>query len=106
MGKAVINGIECLFCYDERFSHDEAPTSYPYMYQIRHDEDDWNQPISIEQVVWVNFFGTVFFREPIDFGKEIYLEVGTFESSKELVPFSIDSRVFKKLFHLKDQKKS
>ena len=68
--KANINGIECLFYYDERIPQHETPTEYPFTYQIRHDEDDWCYPVSIEQRVTVNFFGTIFTAIPLQFNDD------------------------------------
>jgi hypothetical protein len=82
MIKALVNDIECIFYYDERFSPEHAPLGYPYMYHLRHDEDDWTRPISIEKYVLVNFFGTVFMKNPIDFGNEIYMDINKFKMGK------------------------
>jgi hypothetical protein len=37
------------------------------MYDLRHAENDWGQPITIEKHVWINFFGVIFTDMPIPF---------------------------------------
>jgi hypothetical protein len=49
MIKARVNGIDCIVFYDERLSPEKAPAEYPYMYHIRHNEDNWTHPISLER---------------------------------------------------------
>lgn len=76
MLNACINNIDCVVYYDERVSPTKAPLGYPYMYHIRHDEDDWTQPITLERLVIVNFLGTALMKEPVDFGVNSYIEIG------------------------------
>lgn len=38
---------------------------YLYYYDIRHEDEDWGEPWSIEKRVLVNHFGTIVTSEPI-----------------------------------------
>jgi len=43
-----------------------------FYYQCRHSETDWSIPRTIERnMVWVNFWGTVVTREPLNFDDDI-----------------------------------
>ena len=45
-----------------------------YTYDVREgDNDEWFG--TLEKSVWVNHFGTVIVREPIDLGKDGYIEL-------------------------------
>jgi len=79
MMKACINGMDCVLFYDERIPPEKAPQGYPYMYHVRHDDNNWICPITIERFVVVNFFGTVFMKEPIVIGEDNYLEINQFK---------------------------
>ncbi|MCB7129120.1 MAG: hypothetical protein J3T61_06260 [Candidatus Brocadiales bacterium] len=98
--KAVINGIECILFYDERVSAEEAPAGYPYMYYVRHDEDNWVRPISIEKYVLVNFFGTIFTKELIDFDNNYYVDVESFEMSRKYIEFKLSRERINKMLGL------
>ena len=100
MLKARINNIDCILYYEERISPEKAPLGYPYMYQIRHDEDDWTRPITLEQSVLVNFFGTVFMKEQIDFDNNGYIEIKRFSIEKQLIQFKLRDAIFEKMFCL------
>ncbi len=41
-----------------------------YKYEIRHSDDDWGEPVTIEPHVLVNFYGTVLTPEPLTFENE------------------------------------
>lgn len=47
------------------------PEEYKYHYDVRHSDDDWGMPASIrkEKKVIVNYFGTFFCKEEIEFPK-------------------------------------
>ena len=61
MNDARVNGIKCKFFYDEAIPPEQRTYRFPYTVIIlRHDENNWIKPISIEPFVFVNFFGTVF----------------------------------------------
>ena len=91
---AIINGIPCMFYYEQRFVAGQNPVQYPYMYQIRHDEDDWSLPISIEWFVAANFYGTIFTSEPITFDAGGYIEITQFDMERNLTTLSIPGVVF------------
>ena len=100
MLKARINNIDCLVCYDERVPAEKAPPDFPYMYHIRHDEDNWTLPITLERFVLVNFFGTVFMKEPLEFDSSGYIEIKSFSIENNLVTFKLNRSVFEKTFGL------
>jgi|SRR3989304_6117196 len=100
MMKARINNIDCILYYEERMSPDQAPPSYPHMYQIRHDEDDWTCPISLEQAVFVNFFGTVYMKEPLEIDDSGYVEIERFSMEKEFVQFKLRETILEDMFGL------
>lgn len=102
MIKARINGIDCIVFYDERLSHEEAPAEYPYMYHIRHDEDNWTHPISLERFVAVNFLGTAFMKKPLEIDKNGYIEIEQFKLERDYVKFRIDGPVFGKMLGLQE----
>jgi hypothetical protein len=89
MFKVRVNGIQGFLYYEERIPRELAPAGYHYMYHLRHDEDDGMEPISIENYVLVNFFGTIFLRKPVEFGKEQYIEVKTIKYDKQLIPYKL-----------------
>lgn len=58
--------------------------TYPYKYELRHGDDDWETPICIENAVFVNFAGTLFSEDQIKLDIEIacgyfYADVVSFE---------------------------
>ncbi len=105
MVKARINGIDCIVFYEERIPLEKAPSGYPYMYHIRHDEDDWTLPISLERFVAVNFFGTTFMNEPIEF-EHGYLEIDSFKLEQRYIKFKVGSSVFEEMFGLLNTSKT
>lgn len=100
MLNARINGIACMLCYDERIPQERAPFGYPYIYHLRHDEDDWTIPISVERFVAVNFFGTIFMKEPLEFGVDDYIEVKQFKPEIEYIKFKLSSALLSKAIGL------
>lgn len=100
MVKALINGADCLLFHDERIPAEKAPPGYPYMYHIRHGEDDWTVPVALEQLVAVNFFGTVFMKEPIRICADGYVEIESFVMGKKLTVFKLSGAVFQNMFGL------
>ena len=77
-----------------------APAGYPYMYHLRHDEDDGMEPISIEHFVLVNFFGTIFLRKPVEFGKERYVEVKKIKYDRQLIPYKLQKSMMNQVMGL------
>ena len=94
MIKACINGIDCVLFYDKRIPPEKTPQGYPYLYHIRHDDNNWIRPVTIERFVVVNFFGTVFMKEPIEIDEGGYLEINHFKH--DYVEFKISGELFEK----------
>ena len=46
-----------------------------YLYDIRHADDHWFDPATVEDNVVVNWFGTIITFSPIDLGPDKYLEI-------------------------------
>ena len=98
MLNARINNMDCILYYDIRVSPEKAPLGYPYMYHVRHDEDDWTQPVSLERAVFVNFFGTVFMKQPVEFDDSGYIDIESFSMEKQFVKFYLSGSILKKMF--------
>ena len=95
---AQINGLSCILYYDERIPAEEAPLGYPHMYHIRHNENNWTRPVNLERSVFVNFFGTVFMKEPIEFDGSGYVEIDSFSMETQMVEFRLNGAIFEKTF--------
>jgi hypothetical protein len=50
---------------NRRVSAEDRHPDFQY-YEIRHADDDWDMPISIENNVMVNFWGTIITDEKLD----------------------------------------
>lgn len=100
MLNARINNIDCVVYYDERISPEKAPSGYPHMYHIRHDEDDWTRPVTLERSVVVNFFGTVFMEKQIEFDDSGYVDIESFSMEKQFVAFKLRGSIFESVFSL------
>lgn len=98
MIKARINGLDCIVYYDERVPAEKAPPGYPYMYHIRHDEDDWTQPVNLERFVLVNFFGTVFMKVLIEIDDSGYVEIDSFTWDARMVVIRLRREIFEEMF--------
>lgn len=48
-----------------RVSREDIPEGL-FLYDIRHSDNDWGQPATLENTVRVNWFGTIITKEPID----------------------------------------
>lgn len=48
-----------------RVDRDTIPDDY-YIYELRHADDDWGEPIEIGLGILVNFYGTFITKESID----------------------------------------
>lgn len=59
--KVEVMGKECLFS-DLRIDRETIPEGY-FMYEVRHDDNDWGEPVEIGRWVMVNFFGTLLTKE-------------------------------------------
>ncbi len=102
MVRARVNGIDCILYYDERIPQEEAPPGYPHMYHLRHDEDDWSQPVNLEKFVLVNFFGTVFMKDPVEIDDSGYVEVESFWMEGKFVEFRASRSLLMKTFGLSE----
>ena len=96
----IINDIKCILFYEERLSLEKAPSGFPFMYHIRHDEADWTSPISIEKYVAVNFFGTVFMEKPLEFDSSNYIEIKKFKLESNYIKFKVSKSLFMKMLSL------
>jgi len=99
MIRANVNGHECLFAFDERVKLADYPTEYPYKYDIRHDDDNWTLPVTIEPFVLVNFLGSVFTKHPI-FSDINPIDIYSFEMEGEWEPFSLSQNSLRKIFEV------
>lgn len=61
-------------------------------YGIRHSEEDWGDPITIEPFVFVNRWGVIGFRKPLNpsvFGEDKFIEIS--EDEKDVLKEAMDS---------------
>lgn len=57
---------------------------YPFRYELRHGDEDWTVPVTIEKQVFVNHCGTLFSEKEIELDQGLtdggsYADVGSFE---------------------------
>ena len=45
----------------------ENPDGFNYKYDMRHNDSNWVDPVTIEKRVMVNFCGSIFFKEELIF---------------------------------------
>lgn len=50
-------------------------TEGKFLYDVRHTDSDWCEPATIEELVRVNWFGTLIMSDPIDLGIDKCLEI-------------------------------
>ena len=100
MVKARINKFDCVLFYDERIPAEKAPHGYPYVYHLRHAEDDWTCPVNIEKFVLVNFFGTIFTNEPINWDSGDYIEITHFDMEPKYIKFKLKRNLFKRMLRI------
>jgi hypothetical protein len=98
MSKIIINGKECILYYNVRVAFENSPYGYPYGYHIRHSEEDWTCPESIEPFVLVNFFGTVFMKKPIEFREQCYVDIEKFEIEGNLKKYFMSKNTLNLVF--------
>jgi hypothetical protein len=57
--------------------HGRVKTRSPerFYYEIRHSNDEWASPATLEEKVSVNFCGTIVSPKKLDFGDDDYLEL-------------------------------
>ena len=46
-----------------------------HLYELRHADEDWCDPVQIGKGILVNFYGTVLSREPIELGTDGFLDL-------------------------------
>ncbi len=88
MQVVIINGIECMLFEGKRFYQirtDDRARGYSYVYELRHADDDFTKPVTVERRVRVNFFGTILAQEPFVFGRDGYVEITSLDR-----PYSYD----------------
>ncbi len=73
-----LSGVPVVFCSEFRVKPEERDENLFY-YNMRHPDDDWSIPWSVEKGVLVNFFGTIATTEPIEF-----LEFNNSDNRKEI----------------------
>lgn len=68
-----VKGKKCLFS-KSRIYRDTIHKDY-YMYEVRHSDLDWGEPIEICFGVLVNFYGTLLTKEPFEFDEDGWLDI-------------------------------
>ena len=66
--KQVEKGREIVFRGMDAVVFECLPEAYPFgywFYGIRHADEDWDEPMTIERAVLVNRWGVIGFREPL-----------------------------------------
>lgn len=53
----------CLFV-DERINRASVPKGL-YLYEVRHADEDWGEPVEIAEGILVNFFGTILSKKEL-----------------------------------------
>lgn len=69
----IFQGKPALFT-DGRLDKTTLPAGI-YCYDIRHSDNDWGKPCTLENHVLVNFFGSIITKEPISLSSEGYLRM-------------------------------
>lgn len=62
--KVEVLGLDGLFT-ELRVEKETIPDGW-YVYEVRHDDEDWSEPVEIALGVMVNFYGTLLVEEPIE----------------------------------------
>jgi hypothetical protein len=60
------NGTEISGLFSEFRVHHHTDTESKYLYDIRHTDEYWCEPATLEKRVMVNWFGTLIVDEPIE----------------------------------------
>lgn len=63
MQKVIFRDKECYVC-EGRLKPEDIVEGYNY-YAMRHEDDDWSEPVTIEEKVFVNYFGAIACKEEI-----------------------------------------
>ena len=55
----------------------ENPDGFDYKYDMRHNDSNWVDPVTIEKRVMVNFCGSIFFKKELMFSNDCrdYIEL-------------------------------
>lgn len=69
----MVLGKPALF-HDMRIERDSVPKGL-YLYEIRHDDDGFGDPVQIAKGIMVNHFGSILTREPIKLPPDGYLNI-------------------------------
>lgn len=69
----MVLGKPALF-HDMRIERDSVPQGL-YLYEIRHDDDGFGNPVQIAKGIMVNHFGSILTREPIKLPPDGYLDI-------------------------------
>lgn len=91
--KINFRGQEIIVFRDKRIQDEEVPIGYK-RYSIRHSDDDWGIPRTIEMKVWVNHYGDILAKGDIIFDmhniKEVentYTEIRESDEELYIEPF-------------------
>jgi hypothetical protein len=76
MEQVRINNFDCILSESSKVQ--VSPEGYPFKYYARHGSDDWTIPLTIEKFVRVDYFGTIFTKQPTDLGEKGFLDVWSF----------------------------
>lgn len=60
--------------HDLRLDRNTVPKGL-YLYEVRHDDEGWGNPVQIAKGILVNHFGTILTREPIKLSPYGYLDI-------------------------------
>ncbi|MDD4808081.1 MAG: hypothetical protein PHU30_06280 [Oscillospiraceae bacterium] len=71
--KIELFGIEMLLT-TARIDRSSVPEGL-HLYELRHDDEDWCDPVQIGRGILVNFYGTVLSREPIELNADGFLDL-------------------------------
>lgn len=60
--------------HDMRSDRNTVPKGL-YLYEVRHDDEGWGDPVQIAKGIMVNYFGSIITREQIRFPVNGYLDI-------------------------------
>ena len=66
---------EYALIYEGRLDKSTVPDGF-HAYDIRHADEDWGDPCTIEKSVVVNFFGSIILNHPLEIPERGYLDIG------------------------------
>ena len=56
-----------------------------YVYEVRHDEEDWTEPVEIKRGILVNFLGTLISTEPLLQDDEDFMDIESSDEWEEIM---------------------